>query len=66
MRVFTLLWNSLNSRLDLDTRWSGFRGWLNGEDANTQRLATVAGSLIFLSLVILLLTTCDGGLQIDP
>lgn len=66
MRLLAVLWHSIDVHLDLDSRWTALRSWLTREDCKAQRLIAVAGSLIFLSLVILLLTTCDGGPQIQP
>ena len=66
MRLFTLIWDALDARFDLDTRWAELRGWLSREDCKTQRRIALATSLIFLSLVILLASTCDGGPQIQP
>ena len=66
MRLFVLLWDSLNTLVDLDTRRSDFRGWLTREDAKAQRRITLSASLNFLSVVILMATTCDSGLLIQP
>jgi len=66
MQFLTTLWGMVFGRFDLDELWQKLKRWLTDENRKTQRLITVAGSLIFLSLVILLLTNCNGGPQVHP
>lgn len=66
MQFLAALWAIVFGGLDLDEAWQQFKRWLTDEDRKTQRLISIAGSLIFLSLVILLLTNCDGGPQVQP
>lgn len=66
MAIFAVIRESLDNAFDLDERWRQIKFWLTQPDRKPQRLVAVAASLIFLSLVVLLITTCDGGPQIDP
>lgn len=66
MQFLAALWAIMFGGLDLDEAWRQFKLWLTDEDRKTQRLLSIAGSLIFLALVILLLTNCDGGPQVQP
>lgn len=66
MGILAMLWRSLEDRFDLDERWKQIKFWLTESELKPQRLAAVAASLLFVTLVVLLLTTCDGGPQIEP
>ncbi|MEM6552614.1 MAG: hypothetical protein AAF750_10875 [Planctomycetota bacterium] len=66
MQALLALCQNLIDRFDLDTRWEQIKEWLTREDRKVHRRVALACSLIFLSLVILLATTCDGGPQVHP
>ncbi len=66
MEFLNTLIHEFNARFAIDAKLDAVKEWLKRDEYKMQRRLTLAVSTFVLAAIVLLLTNCSGGPQINP